>query len=153
MKKTFLITILTLLTFNCKAQDIIESNKLTINGVNLVGQNKSILIASFGNPTEIKKDFSEMDNTDMYIYKYNGINLTIIENKVSTFRITNSNYKFTKHNIKVGDNISVLKSVFPISYSKKNNKGLLLWLKDYDKNLFISYNNFNIIDGITLYTY
>ena len=88
----------------------------------------------------------------MFFYKYNGINFTIKENTVSTFRITSNKFNLTKHNIKIGDNISILKSIYPLSYENKINDGITLVLDDMDMFLVISYNN-NIIDKIALYTY
>ena len=153
MKHIFLISFIALFSLSCSAQNTINSNELTVNGVVVMGENKSVLTSSFGNPIEIIKDFSEMDNADMYTYKYNGLSLTVIENKVSAFVITKSKYVFTKHNIKIGGNIDNLKNIFPVSYNKKKDKGILLFLKDYDKNLFISHNDLNIITGIAIYTY
>ena len=52
-----------------------------------------------------------------------------------------SNYTFTSNNIKVGDNISTLQSIYPLSYANKNNGGLALPLEDMDLFFVISFNN------------
>ena len=60
MKKIIFVVIV-LISFNCKSQDIIEMSKLTVNGINILGKDKSILISNFGQPSEIVNDYSEMD--------------------------------------------------------------------------------------------
>ena len=82
MKNLLLITILILISFNCKAQNTIDSNELTVNGIIVIGKNKSILATNFGQPINIEKSFSEMDNEDMYIYKYDGIVFYVSQNGV-----------------------------------------------------------------------
>lgn len=155
MKKIFLFITLTIVTFSCKAQNTINSNELTINGIVVMGQNKSVLISNFGQPLEIEKDFSEMDNIDMYIYKYNGVVFYVIKDLIDDYEITNNKYNFTKHNIKVGDNIHKLKNIFPLSYDKKEVDFLSLDLIDYDyKYVSISFNkNTEIITEIRIGTY
>lgn len=153
MKKIILITIL-IVSYSCKAQENkILSEDLTINGKLIFGMNKSDLILNFGTPTKIEKGFSEMDESDMYFYKYdNDLDFTLIDNTVDTFRVLSNKYNFTKHNIKIGDDINKLKSLYPLSYQNKSNDGIKLLFSDLDMFLIISFSN-NIIDKIYLHNY
>ena len=72
MKNIILLITLTIASLSCKAQNTINANELTINGVAISGENKSMLISNFGQPLEIEKGYNEMDEVDMYIYKYDG---------------------------------------------------------------------------------
>ena len=95
MKKILLIIIV--VSFSCKAQDnSISSKELTINNSIILGGSLTNLTLIYGDPIEIEKSFSEMDEVDMFFYKYNGINFTIKENTVSTFRITSNKFNLTK---------------------------------------------------------
>ncbi len=153
MKKIILIAIL-IISNSCKAQeDKILSEELTINGNIIFGMDKSNLILIFGTPSKIEKEFSEMDESDMYFYKYNNdLDVTIIDKTVDTFRITSNKYSFTKNNIRIGDSISKLESLYPLSYQNKSNNGIKLLFNDLDMFLIISYSK-EIIDKIYLHNY
>ncbi len=125
MKKIIIILTL-IISFSCKSQNVVDSNTLTINGVNILGKDKSILISNFGQPNNIEKSVSEMDEKDMYYYKYNGTKFVVIDNIIDTFQISNSNFLFTSNKIKVGNNINTLKDIFPISYNEIGSKHLSL---------------------------
>ncbi len=154
MKNLLLITILTLISFNCKAQNTIDSNELTVNGIIVIGKNKSILATNFGQPINIEKSFSEMDNEDMYIYKYDGIVFYVLKDLIDDYEITNNKHSFTKNSIKIGDNIDSLKIVFPLSYEKKGIDFLSLDLTDYDKYISVYFNvTTKIITKIRIGTY
>jgi hypothetical protein len=154
MKKILFIGLLIFGTIDCKAQNTINSDELTINNVLVMGQNKSILISSFGQPFEIEKDFSEIDDVDMYIYKYNGIAFYVINDLIDSYEITSDNYNFTKHNIKIGNNVSSLQNVFSLSYNKKSNEHISLWVKEHDKYVSIHFDKVSkIITKIRIGTY
>lgn len=153
MQKIFLITIIILTSFSCRAQDnSLNSKELTINNKTIYGKDKSILISNFGQPLKIEKDFSEMDNVDMFFYKYNGVNFTVKKDKVTNFSITSNKFNFTKNNIKIGNNINTLKLIYPNSYSSKINNGITILLDDMDMFIIISYDNNDIIQKIALYS-
>lgn len=140
MKKIIFITIV-LISFNCKSQDIIEANKVTINGISVLGEDKSILISNFGQPSEIITDYSEMDAEDMYEYKYFGLRFYVINDFIESFEILNSNYLLTANNIKIGNNISSIQNIFPNSYSSRNRDYLKLDIEDSDMFLTIEFSS------------
>ena len=153
MKHIFLISFIALFSLSCNAQNTINSNELTINGVVVMGKNKSVLTASFGQPIKIEKSFSEMDNVDMYIYKYMGVIFYVKENLIDDFEITNNKYLFTKHNIKVGDNTEQLKKIYPLSYNQNSSYFLLHLINPSYKFLSIDFNENKIITEIRTGSY
>ena len=102
MKNIILLITLTVASLSCKAQNTIKANELTINGHVIIGENKSVLISNFGTPLEIEKGYSEMDEVDMYIYKYVGVVFYVMKNLIDSFSIIGSEYSLTKHDIKHG---------------------------------------------------
>ena len=141
VKNIILLITLTIASLNCKAQNTINANELTINGLVIIGKNKSMLISNFGQPLEIEKEYNEMDEVDMFIYKYKGIVFTVEENLIDSFSIIGSEYSFTKHDIKIGDNIEKLKYIFPLSFKKKRKSHIYLDIEKYDK--YLSFTNEN----------
>lgn len=140
MKKIIFIFIV-LISFNCKSQDIIEASKLTINGTKILSQNKTVIIATFGQPSQIITDYSEMDDNDMYVYEYMGLKVYIINDLVDSFEISSSMYLLTNYNIKIGDNISSIENIFPNSFKLRNQDYLKLDIKDSDMFLTIEFNS------------
>jgi hypothetical protein len=139
MKKiTFLVIVL--ISFNCKSQDIIEINKLTVNGVNILGKDKSLLISNLGEPSEIIYSDSEMDEEDMYEYRYLGLKIYVINNFVESFEITKNNYLLTINNIRIGSNISSIKNIYPNNYKFRNSDYLKLDIEDSDMFLTIEFS-------------
>ena len=159
MKNMILLITITIASLSCKAQNTINANELTINGVAIRGKNKSMLISNFGQPLEIEKGYSEMDKVDMYIYKYDGAVFYVMKNLIDDFEITKnkhsiSKYSLTKHDIKIGDNIEKLKDIFPLSYKKKNKTNLSLYLINPDYKFFgISFNKDNKIKSMSVGSY
>jgi hypothetical protein len=139
MKKIIFVVIV-LISFNCKSQDIIEMSKLTVNGVNILGKDKSLLISNFGQPSEIISSYSEMDEEHMSEYRYLGLIVYVINNFVDSFVVTNSVYLLSTNNIKIGNNISSIKNIFPNSYRSRNRDYLKLDIKDSDMFLTIEFN-------------
>ena len=132
MKNIILLITLTVASLCCKAQNTINSNEITINGLVIIGEDKSVLISNFGQPLEIEKGYSEMDEVDMYIYKYDGAVFYVMKNLIDDFEITKNKYRLTKYNIKIGDNIEKLKDIFPLSYSKKSETHMSIHIEKYD---------------------
>ncbi|MFS4456719.1 hypothetical protein [Maribacter sp. 2304DJ31-5] len=153
--KKIIVIFLGIISFNCSSQNTVDSSTLTINGINVIGKKKPILIQHFGQPVKIDKDFSEMSNEDMYLHHYNGVIFYVINDLVDDYEILNSNFKFTKHNIKIGENINRLKRIYPISFNKKGEEHLTIWLKDpNDKYVHIAYDkNSKLITKIYIRTY
>ena len=158
MKNIILLITITIASLSCKAQNTINANELTINGVAIRGKNKSMLISNFGQPLEIEKGYSEMDKVDMYIYKYDGAVFYVMKNLIDDFEITKnkhsiSKYSLTKHDIKIGDNIEKLKNIFPLSYSKKSETHMSIHIEDYDKYLSFLINKDNKIISMSVGSY
>ena len=159
MKNIILLITLTIASLSCKAQNTINSNELTINGLVIIGEDKSVLISNFGTPLEIEKGYSEMDEVDMYIYKYDGAVFYVIKNLIDDFAIistrnNSTKYSLTKHDIKIGDNIEKLKDIFPLSYEKKNKTNLSLSIINPDYKFFgFSFNEDNKIKSMSVGSY
>ena len=155
MKEIILIFSLLLMSFTCKAQDnSINSSELTINGVNFLGNNVNLVTEHFGQPNSIEDYYFEMDKVMSKKYSYKGILFTIINNSVYSFEITGSNYAFTSHSINIGDNISNLQSIFPLSFANKSLEAFSLDFNDMDQYIIISFNaTNNLIDKIAMYSY
>lgn len=154
MKNIILLITLTIASLSCKAQNTINRDEITINGLVIIGENKSVLISNFGTPLEIEKGYNEMDEVDMYIYKYDGAVFYVIKNLIDDFEITKNKYRLTKYNIKIGDNIEKLKDIFPLSYKKKNKTNLSLSIINPDYKFFgISFNKDNKIISMSVGSY
>jgi hypothetical protein len=154
MKNIILLITLTIASLSCKAQNTINRDEITINGHVIIGENKSVLISNFGTPLEIEKGYSEMDEVDMYIYKYDGAVFYVMKNLIDSFSIIGSEYSLTKHDIKIGDNIEKLKDIFPLSYEKKNKTNLSLSIINPDYKFFgFSFNEDNKIKSMSVGSY
>jgi hypothetical protein len=152
--KKIIFLIIVLVSFNCKSQDTIEISKLSVNGVNILGKDKSLLTSNFGQPSEIISSYSEMDEDQMYEYKYFGLTVYVINNFVDSFVVTNSEFLLSPNNIKIGNNISSIENIFPISYSHRKRDYLKLDIKDSDMFLTIEFNEISkIITKINIGNY
>ena len=142
MKKVILIIYLTLVSANCKAQNnTIHSSEITINGTQFFGKEISLVTQHFGQPNTIEDYYFEMDDVMSQKYNYYGIIFTVINNRTYSFEITGSNYTFTNNNIKVGDNISTLQSIYPLSYANKTNNSLTIRFNDIDRFIIIFFSS------------
>ena len=145
MKKTILMLCLSVICYNCKAQnDTIDSSEITINGINCLSKNVDFLTEHFGSADSIQDYYFEMDEIMSQIYNYDGILFYVINDKVNSFEITNSNYAFTNHNIKIGDSINTLEALYPISYANREVDSLSLPLSDMDFFVVIFFSNSKI---------
>lgn len=142
MKKIILIFSLLTISYSCKAQDrnTINSNELTINGVNYLGENVSLVTQNLGQPFTIEDYYFEMDDVMSKKYNYKGILFYIVNNKVNSFEITGNGYSFTNHNIKVGNNIETLSPIYPLSFTNKRSDSLGLLFDDMDYYITIFFN-------------
>ncbi|WP_144439129.1 hypothetical protein [Lutibacter profundi] len=143
------------MSFTCKAQDnTINYNELTINDINFLGNNVSLVIQHLGQPNTIEEYYFEMQDVMSQKYKYNDIIFTVINNRTYSFEIIGSNYTFTSNNINVGDNINKLQPIYPLSFTSKSSDALSLDFVDMDRFIIISFNSINnIIDKIETYSY
>jgi hypothetical protein len=152
MKNIVLIFSLLTISYNCKAQDrnTINSNELTINGVNYLGENISFVTQNLGQPFIIEDYYFEMDDVMSKKYNYKGILFYFVNNKVNSFEITGNSYSFTNNNIKVGDNIEILSSIFPLSFTNKRSDSIGLLFDDMDNYVTIFFNTNNQITMIRM---
>ena len=150
MKKIILIALFTISLQNCKAQNnFINLNELTINDFDVIGINQNSIIQNFGQPTNIENYFFEIENTDGERYNYQGVLFSLINNEVISFRITGNNYAFTSNNTNIGNNISSLQGLYPISYENKGSDYLVLNVVNCDCFISIYYNqNSGVIEEI-----
>lgn len=150
MKSLKHLTLLFILTFcNCKAQsNSINSSEATINGYNVFKATSQFLFQNFGSPNSIEDYFYEMEDENGKIYHYNDISFDIVKDKVFSFTITGSNIEFSTNKFHVGDNINVLESFYPISYSKRKDNAVVLQVNDIDCAIIFSYNSSGVITKI-----
>jgi len=154
MKKIILILSVIVISYSCKAQkNTINSSESTINGINFLGNSVSLVTQHLGQPNTIEDYFFEMDDVMSQKYNYNGILFYIVNSKVDSFEITGNNYAFTSNNIKVGDNISTLQSIYPLSFANKGTDWLGLPFDDIDMYTTFFFNINNQITMIRLGSY
>jgi hypothetical protein len=83
---------------------------------------ESDFLSRFGTPISNSNEYSDEDEAYMKHIVYNGAEIWYMNNHLETLIFTNSNYKFITSNgdsIQVGDNISVVSSMFPNSWNDK----------------------------------
>ena len=155
MKKIILIFNVIIISYSCKAQNnTLNSNEITINGINFFGNNVNLITQHFGQPNSIENYYYEIDDVMTYKYVYDSIIFTTINDITYSFEFTGGNYAFTNNNIKIGNNIFPLQSIYPLSFINKSSEGLVLGINDIDRFIVISYNPDNkLIDKIAIYTY
>jgi hypothetical protein len=153
MKKIIIIFTFIVVNYSCKAQNnSIASSQATINGISFLGNNVSLLTQHLGQPVSIEDYYFEMEEVNSKKYNYNGILFYVINNKIDSFEITNNNYSFTSNNLKIGNSISIIQTIYPLSFTNKKNNGITLPFNNIDKFIIISYNN-NLIEKIAVYDY
>jgi len=151
MKKIILLSAFVIFTLTCKSQtNTIGANDLTVNGIEVYGLEKALLLEKFGNPLSITQEFFEMDDLYAQKYYYNGMYFYLVNDKVEIFCISNSNYVFSGYSIKIGDPISGLQPYFPISYLNRKGNSIVLSLDDMDASVLIEYNMVEVITLIKL---
>ena len=104
---------------------------MSFSSVNTIEFNESSFLLKFINPLSISKDYGEVldDSTNLYIY--NGAEANFYKDNIESIEFTNSNYKFILTNgtsIQVGDNISVVRKLFPKSWN---------WMKSQTSDHFV----------------
>jgi len=156
MKKIkFLLPLIFAITIACNGQvNTLALNDLTINNVQVIGKDKSILTQNFGEPLSIEELFFETDDLYVKKYSYSGISYIIMEDIVKYFEISGSNFSFTKHNIKIGNNINTLESIYPASYLNKGVDFLSFVIDGFDLYVTIYFNKkTNLITKIRMGSY
>lgn len=156
MKKIFYLLLIGITTISCNSQNTISLNDLTINGKMVIGENNEVITSLLGQPSSTENSFSEMDDKQMSIYKYDGLTLILVDNQVSSFEIFSSNFNFGNNEIKIGDNIQKLQELFPESYNKKGADYITVWIENTDMyvNFHLSNEKYNnVITKISVGNY
>ncbi len=157
MKKLIITASILLIQWTCTAQkfETIDTNELTINGVGFTEYNGDsvipLIVSTFGQPDAKKRYIDEYSDDIVEKYTYNtynnGLILYITGNYLALFTITGSSYTFTSHNIRVGDNISRLASIYPLSYENRfeyySEKIIQLDLDDTDNDIILFFYDSN----------
>lgn len=155
MKKLTLILAITLVSINSKAQgEIINYNEITINNIIRAGQDKSILYQTLGQPVSNESYYYEIEDKNGELLKYNGILFYILENKIESFEISGSQYSFTSNNLRIGDDITKLISIYPKSYENRKSSNVIgINIIDYDMYIIVKFNSNYKIELIALRSY
>ncbi len=139
------------------AKDIIVSKDVTINRIPVLQIDTFSLIQHYGQPNSITPYFNEMENINGKYYNYNGVKFYLEKNMVMNFIVTGKQYSITPYNIKVGDNINLLKSYFPLSFknmkSDANGYYVGINIKETDRYLFIQAGSNSVITKISVNSY
>ncbi|HYK76789.1 MAG TPA: hypothetical protein VEV16_07420 [Daejeonella sp.] len=143
--KHILLFFLSFLTISCTSQGQTESfdfdaaetasfkiiNTKTGKSIR-IGSTKEEIISAFGTPDSSGTYVDERDDLTYTKMKYNGIEFILYENKEIHFIINNGNYalKYKEAVIKINSDLKNLKPIFPSSFKKLKERGVLLvWLK------------------------
>jgi hypothetical protein len=154
MKRIILILSIVLINYNCKAQiNAISTSELTVNNVEFLGSNVSSVTQHLGQPHSNENYYLEMDDVMSQKYIYSGIIFYIVNSMVDSFEITGNTFNLTKNNIKVGDNISTLQTVYPLSFANRSNNSLTIRFNNIDRYLIIFFNVNNQITKMRLGNY
>jgi hypothetical protein len=126
--------------------DQIRSKDISIEGIRLKDP-KAILVTKFGNADSIVKQLNDFNGAIFYTYWYNKSNFSIEQDTITGFEIRDKKFHFEPGDITIGQDESVLKSIFPKSYTKKyyNDKGETIIRVQMDNGA--DYIFFNINNG------
>lgn len=97
-------------------------------------QNPSSLVSVLGNPLSITREYSELDDVNLTVYKYDGATFYFSNNIIVSFTIyKRDNFYFTTCRVcntflRVGDTVSQLKASFPKSYAASKDGKLFVEL-------------------------
>ncbi|MAD97580.1 MAG: hypothetical protein CMB99_09675 [Flavobacteriaceae bacterium] len=134
--------LLFLATMNTWSQSSdIKKKQITINGIEVLGVQKAVLISHFGKPITTNDFYFEMNDENGKIYIYEGAKFFIQNDLIDSFEVTDQKFELTNHKIRIGDKISTLADVFPDCYLNRKNSGLQLEISEADLYVVISYGS------------
>ncbi|MDG1041062.1 MAG: hypothetical protein P8H13_02880 [Polaribacter sp.] len=152
--KTNILTFLIAFAFlSCNAQNDhlnhVTHDKVKFNNLFNYDTNPNTIKNSIGNPISITLRFSELQDTNVTVYNYNGLKIDFINNIIYDFEITNNTYSLFIDGleIKVGNHINTLENKFPKSYNQRTQEGISIIVNDWDSWILINTNN-NLITKI-----
>ena len=130
MKKiiSFTLLITTIISCNAQSNDALLMDQITISSFP-IQQTTQSLISHIGNPDSITDYDNEIDNETWLDYKYSGNSFYFFNNQQVSFDLKTDSFYFYNSSIKVGNNIAVINTFFPNSYTKRevlNNLGFII---------------------------
>ncbi|QNF35602.1 hypothetical protein HUW51_23905 [Adhaeribacter swui] len=145
----FCLILITTAVFSAKAQEpdvdelaadkiaIVKNNSKTSKAFKISGTPANLL-AAFGKPKSKTVEFAEMDQVDFTVYRYNGGEFSFYADTLYYFRITGPAFQVltpklaggsAKYTLKVGDQTSKMKTVYPKTYQARNSENVFFfWL-------------------------
>lgn len=119
MKLIFLILAIFISQFNqLRGIDTIEFEKIKINGHLILGQDVEFLIGVLGKSDSVEKSFDPIvDEFPLFNYYFNESSFLVVEGTVQGFTLKGRGFDLNE--IKVGDDLSILKDKYPNSFKKK----------------------------------
>ena len=127
----------------------VTHDKVKFNNLFNYETNPNTVKNNFGNPNSITTRFSELQDTNVTVYNYNGLKIDFVNNIIYDFEITKNTYSLFIDNleIKVGNHITTLKNKFPKSYNQRTQESTSIIVSDWDSWILINTTN-NIITKI-----
>jgi len=125
------------------------------NSVPLSATEENIAYA-FGEPTVIRSAVASTNSYPCSRWIYNGASINVQAGRMVDFVVNTDDFAcaFNGKVIKVGENVSRLKTIFPNSYSAKSPNQMLVGLhfngEPIDSRIQFEYNSENRITAITL---
>ncbi len=102
--------------------DSIKLEAISVSSVKL-RSNVSNLLSKLGKPDTIVRQKNDFDDSEFFDYVYGKSNFYVSQGLISGFDIYDTNYIFDYKSIRIGDEESILKDLFPNSYSRKFTNG------------------------------
>ncbi|WP_147275604.1 hypothetical protein [Adhaeribacter pallidiroseus] len=116
---------------------IVRSTDKTAKPFKIFGTEANLL-AAFGKPKSKTIEFSEMDQVNFTVYRYNGGEFSFFADTLYYFRITGPAFQVLtptasknapKYSLKVGDKANKIKLVYPKTYQARNSENVyFFWL-------------------------
>ncbi len=102
--------------------DSVKLEAISVSNVKL-RSNVSNLLSKLGKPDTIVRQKNDFDDSEFFDYVYGKSNFSVSQGLISGFDIYDTNYVFDYKSIRIGDEESILKDLFPNSYSRKFTNG------------------------------
>lgn len=160
MKKT-IVTFLLFVGFAYSQNNSLTYSQLKINDISL-NSGKTQLLSSLnisGMPSDY---YNEMNGLTYDEYDSGQNNFYFQGNDLVDFTLKDDNFSFMNNTLKVGANISVVSTLYPLSFANKKVKSGLGFIvinltsdsgTALDDFIVINYNNSNVITAIQLGEY
>jgi hypothetical protein len=160
MKKTILMLLFSV-GFAYAQNNSLPYNQLMVNGVSL-NLSKTQLLSSLSISGLPDDYYNEMTGLTYDEYQSGGNSFYFQGNDLVDFTLKDNTFSFMNNSLKVGANISVVSSLYPISFANKEVKSGLGFIiinltsnagTALDDFVVINYNSSNVITSIHLGEY